>query len=610
VGAVEQAPGPGVKSLGARGEAALGVAMLALGVVPRALVAWLLPTQPISDFAEIIRLAQAILSGDRGELTIGWSFFNPGLPYTLALLFRLHGTTPAVTARWATAMATGTLGLLAFALLRGVVPLRARVAAGALLALWPGQVMTAGIVSQDNWVLLPTVALACLAVRGGARREAHPVAAACLLVAGVAVRQEMLLVLLPLAIAATALGERPARRALVAAAVAATGLLGIAAWRHAATGRFGLTSEHTGIAVLGSFVPGATRGAWTDPMPEFAALAPQLLEDPAAARRGAAALVWAEARRRPLFHAARIVANTAVLAVDGEVSVLYWATCEPCLPTNLRARAETVLSMRHALRLELLLVHSLFLVVTWLALRRRDLLGCLLAATVALKIGLHAVTVLQGRYLLAATAVELIAIVVLPAIWKLPWRRLVRPTLVGLAVVLGARLAGGRLLQAVENQDVFPRRTYTFPLIGLHGVPRLRCTLLSGALVAWDPSGAAFRLRHDAPLALERAQMECTRAPSPAVPAASQAPLGSSLLLTDALGSPWLGNAVRWRVAAGDTTLAENNFGDPGLVAGEAVPLPPSVLAGTLPLHVEMEVGIVEPEIHAGAAAVLRVALR
>ena len=234
------------------------------------------PTRPISDFRGLLDLALAVRDSSWTVPDHHWDLYSPGLPLILAALLRLFPGSPETVARIATATVCGLLPLLPFAIWRGALPLWVRSLAGGTLALWPGQVLFTSVVAQDNWVLLPTVALAALAARSLLERDAgHPLAAGLLYGLGVAIRQEMLVALLPLLLAAGGLGDGRGRRPrnlrirnlglLLLATVLP--LLAIATHRSLATGRFALTSGHGGLAMLGSYVPGASADYWTDPPP-------------------------------------------------------------------------------------------------------------------------------------------------------------------------------------------------------------------------------------------------------------------------------------------------------------------------------------------------------
>ena len=197
--------------------------LLILGLAPRLIFVTRFPTIPVSDFKALIEFGQHLY--DHGPVIWFWDYLNPGLALVLSGLFRIFpGADPWSVARLATAFACGLLPILPFLIWRGVLPFWVRLLAGASLALWPGQVFFSGVVAQDNWVLLPTVALAALAVRSLLSSEpARPVSAGLLFAAGVAMRQEMLIVLLPLVLTIAGV-TFPLKWRRVAAASLAIGL--------------------------------------------------------------------------------------------------------------------------------------------------------------------------------------------------------------------------------------------------------------------------------------------------------------------------------------------------------------------------------------------------
>jgi hypothetical protein len=139
--------------------------LLILGLAPRLAFVTRFPTIPVSDFHTLVSFG--LYLRDHGLTSNSWFWmFNPGVPLVLSGLFRIFPTIdPATVARLATAFACGLLPILPFLIWRGVLPLWLRLLAGASLALWPGQILFSGVVAQDNWVLLPSIALAALAVR-------------------------------------------------------------------------------------------------------------------------------------------------------------------------------------------------------------------------------------------------------------------------------------------------------------------------------------------------------------------------------------------------------------------------------------------------------------
>ena len=256
-----------------------------------------------------------------------------------------------------------------------MVSFRVRLLAGLALALWPGQVFFSGVVAQDNWVLPPTVALACVATRallaGGRGR---PVRAGLLYALAVAMRQEMLVALLPLLLAGAGLGSSEKRRwrnAAMCALAAALPLLLLATQRELATGRFALTSKHAGLAVLGSYVPGAPPTPGRTP-PLHRLRRPALLADHHRMRRAGRR---PRARRGPAaaaFHAARIATAVLSQVLDGEATNLYWSVLipgglpEPLLPRGpaLRRPAKPWLAIELAV-LQALFLAALILALAW-----------------------------------------------------------------------------------------------------------------------------------------------------------------------------------------------------------------------------------------------------
>ncbi len=399
---------------------------------------------------------------------------------------------------------------------RGVATLRVRFAAGLLLALWPGQIAFSGVVAQDNWVLLPSVALACLAVRVllSAETGGHPVAAGLLYAAAVAVRQEMLVVLLPLALAAA--WPRPrrglSRNAAVLLLAAGLPLLALAAQRRAATGRFALTTEHTGVTLLGAFVPGASAAGWIDPRPWVASVDPALLEDDARLRAGALRLALSEASRRPRFHLLRIGTETAAMAIKGERENLFWSLLGPgVLPAELQSRASWF--ARRAgplLTAELAIIQGLFAAAVVVGILRKNRAILVLAAAVALKVGIHAVVSPMARLLVPATAFELLAIPLaaaeLPALGR---RACLALMAVGFGLPAALLLAVPPLQARLRRADVDFPRTYRFSL-QIEGSPgRVDCAVDAGRLSELDSRHAVIETFSPDPAPGDRARAVC-----------------------------------------------------------------------------------------------------
>ena len=506
---------PGIEGLGS-------LALAAVGVGSRVAFVSLFPTQPFSDFQALVGFGLRLRDAGWTAPSWFWTQFNAGLPMILSILYRLTPAGGPAAARLLTAAATGLLGLFPFTMWRGIAGNRVRFAAGLLLALWPGQIAFSGVVAQDNWVLLPTVALACLAVRVllSAETGGHPVVAGLLYAAGVAVRQEMLVVLLPLALAAT--WPRPRRRLSRNAAfllfAAGLPLLALAEQRRAATGRFALTTEHTGVTLLGSFVPGASAAGWIDPRPWIASAEPALLEDEARVRAASTRLALSEASRRPRFHLFRIGTETAAMAIKGDREDLFWSLLGPgVLPAELQARASRF--ARRAgplLTAELAIVQGLFAAAVVVGILRKNRAILVLALAVVLKVGIHAVVSPMARLLVPATALELLVIPLaaaeLPALGR---RARLALMAVGFGLPAALLLAVPRLEIRLRRADVDFPRTYRFSL-QIEGSPgRVDCAVDAGRLSELDSRHAVIETFSPDPAPGDRARAMCTL---PAIP--------------------------------------------------------------------------------------------
>lgn len=495
---------------------AAGLALLTLtGLTCRLAFVAAFPTVPTSDFRSLVRFGLHLRDHGLTSFDWAWQFFSPGLPMVLAGLFGIApDADPDAVARLATAVACGLTPLLPFVIWRGVLPFWTRLLAGMLLAIWPGQAMFSGVVAQDNWVLPPTVALGALAVRALLSEKPWPVTAGLLYALGVAMRQEMLVALLPLLLAGAGVGDRTGRwrRLALAALAAGLPLLAFAAQRHAATGRFALSSQHGGLAILGSYIPGATADAWTDPYPFVASVEPALLRDRDALLVEAPRLAFQEALRRPAFHTARIVSTVVNFAVTGEGNSLYWSIgAAEVLPASLHERGAAFYArVGRPLAYELVVIQGLFLAAVIVAVRRRSAAILVLALAVLLKYALHAVTVSQGRYFLAATALEILAIAVaaheVRGNRRLAAGALAAGTLFAVVLFLTAQ----PLAALVRSRDVDGQRTYRFFLEPRGGGAKLECVMKRGRLVAlgWKWS-AILRPFHRDPAPGDVAAAEC-----------------------------------------------------------------------------------------------------
>jgi hypothetical protein len=492
---------------GHRRELLAATGLLALGVLPRILLAATLPTLAFSDFRALIEFGR--LMGEKGWAVESWHWiqFNPGLAMVLSVLFRVVPQDHETVARLATAAATGVLPLLPFFLWRPILSLRWRFLAGLLLALWPGQIFFSGVVAQENWALLPSVALGALAVRvvRSAGSGASPIAAGLLLAAAVALRQEMLIVLAPAALAAAGLLRRDRgfwRRAARLAAAAGLSLAALAWQRQAASGRFALTTEHGGLALLGSVAPGAADAGWVDPRAYIAAVEPDLLEDRTVARRAASRLAIEEWKRRPAFHAARSLSVSMRLAVESDADNLFWSVgSADALPEALRPRGQGLYArLFPLLRLELALVQGLFFASVLLAIpiRGRDPAILVLAACVLLKFALQSVASPLGRLMVPATALELLAVALgLAALAGSTSRG--RFTLLAIVVVVAGTLlvVEPRWGAFVVSRDEAPRPVARFPLEITGGGGHAQCVVEDGVVTSIEWRRAWLRPGND-----------------------------------------------------------------------------------------------------------------
>jgi hypothetical protein len=492
--------------------------LLFVGVGTRVGFALAYPTRPFFDFLQVVHFGT--LLRDQGLFARGWywSQFNPGLPVILAVLFRIFPGDPVAVARMATAVATGLCPILPFLLWRSVLGPRWRRLAGLLLAAWPGQIFFSGAVALDNWVLLPAVALACLAVRRllDPTERVYPFVGGVLYAAALAIRQEMALVLLPAALAAVAvprLTRKSLRNVAVLGVIAGLTFLAIGAQRSAATGHFKIGSEHGALGLFGTFVPGASIDGWSDARAYAAALDPSVVDgslfgsQPAMLR-----LTWSEARRRPAFHLLRIAAWVPRLALNADADNLVWSVGAPrAQPADRRDRAAKFRDRWDPiLRAELALTQGLFVATFVLGVRRRSLPILTLALSVVLKFLIHAIISPVGRLAVPAIALELLAIPLgLALLAPRPrFERLRFAALAGSTAIL--------LLAGTPALADFVMRHDSPVLPGIRGFAlqagqdcEVRCKLASGAITGLTPAWVRLQVRDEEAAAPEAARLPC-----------------------------------------------------------------------------------------------------
>lgn len=397
-----------------------GVLVLVAGILPRAIFAHYFPAQPVSDFRGITDFA-ILFSKNIFSDFYGWRSFSPGLPLMFSLLIRLFPeATPETIGLWSTVVFTGLIPLIPFLVWRGVFSLRVRTIAGLLLALLPAQILFSTVVAQDNWVIIPTVALCSLALRilkGG--EGGMPIWGAIIYFLAVSIRQEMLVALLPVAIAVMMGSRQDSRkRNLIFGILAVTVLLLLMVLHKGqSTGKYTLSSTHIGTSMLGSYAPGAGLG-WVDPSAFLAAHHPELIyqmsKDFSSTQDRMVDLAIGEFLDRPRFHTARIAAALIYDLFDGIGDIVYWSLTAPnVLPPENKQNPKTITSnLNYFSKVYSIIIHSAFMVCMVFYFRKKEIFFLTLPVMMAivLKIAVHAIIVITPRYFLVVIAMELLVI--------------------------------------------------------------------------------------------------------------------------------------------------------------------------------------------------------
>ena len=521
-----------------------------VGVGVRLFVVTRFPTIPFWDFANLVDFGRLLHDQGLGADGWFWSQVNPGLPIILSLLFRIPSDANAI-ARTATAVGTGWIGVLPFVIWKGVVPYRFRLFRGFLLALWPGQVLFAGVVAQDNWVLLPAIALACLGTRTLlADAPPRPALSGFLYVAATAMRQEMALVLLPLLVpAALRHARRVARARWSLAVVIAVGFLLLLAQRYVATGRLAWTTEHGPLALYGSFMPGASEAGWVDARAYAAALHPESAAYAFGDRKILIRMTLDEIRRRPGFQALRIAAWPPRLALTSDADNLGWSLALPQSQPPPRRLAAALLAQRwkEPLLWELALIQGLFCAALVDAIRARRIAILVLALAVALKYLVHVIISPVGRLVVPATAFELLGITLFVSGWPgMPARRRLMVAVLALAVAVAMKAGVPRLAEFIVRRDTRVLPGVERFSLRIEGGGSAECHLERGAVMGLGPKWAAFgTVTGDA----GEARVSCAVAP--------QDPGGGlRLILRDPTASYGTNARRRVRVSVGGEPLA------------------------------------------------------
>jgi hypothetical protein len=491
--------------------------IILLGVIPRLCFIILFPTQPISDFRGLVDFAIAIRDSVFARGTWYWEFLNAGLPTILSVILRAFPDSPETTARWATAILTGLVPVFPYTIWRGVLSMRARILAGLFLALWPGQIFFSGVVAQDNWVLIPTIALSSLAVRSLVARDGgHPFWSAVLFALGTFIRQEMLFVLIPVALASAGLGagdKRLKRHLFLWMAVALLLLLLIASQRAVATGRFALTTEHGGKSMLGAYVPGAGLNYWTDPSPYIASIDPLLLKDKKRLKEESYRLTLKEALRRPKFHLVRMVSGVLNNLGRPDPSNFYWSLSAPnVLPLEYKQRGDIfVKKMSPFLNTFILVIHTVFLASFFGGVLRRNWPILVISVTMLLKVFVHAVIVAQPRYFMPVIALECL-VIVLSVDYAINNKKIIQSILIllGAAIIIFlVTMVSLRARAYILTQDEDIQRVYRFSLTETMGKGSLTCVIDCGRLSDLTEQSAQLELLNTNPYPGETANAKC-----------------------------------------------------------------------------------------------------
>jgi hypothetical protein len=482
-------------------------------LAPRIAFAQAMPTLPYVDFLNLVNFAIALNEPGWEATKPYWQFFSIGLPYALSLVLRVAPGSPTDVARYATAVVTGLAALSPFVIWRGAFGLGTRMTSVLLLGLWPGHVFFSGVVAQDNWVLLPSVALGALAVRSMVRNEVWPVTSAVIFCAAGAIRQEMLVALLPLALAAAGAflpGVQRARRLVEWAMATIVCLLVLAGVRWMGSGRFSLATEHAGLTILGAATPGAGTADWSLPQSHFAAYAPELEDRYEEMKERSMPLAIRELAHRPVFHAVRMFAAGVNSVACAESTTLLQAVGVPeAVPPSHRARGQALIALvsRVLHRMPLIVLGLFFGVVLFGVGPRAPMV--VLAAAIILKIGLHAVVSAQPRFFIVVGALALVGLVfAVVERGRAPSApRITAAVVAGLVLAFVANRLGSQAETYVLAHE--EQLTYRFTVWDRIHPPRLKCTMSNGLLnIAVGGVPTIRTLRAD-PAPGEAAAAEC-----------------------------------------------------------------------------------------------------
>jgi len=497
------------------------IALFAVLVVSVAIHFWLPILHPaplVSDFLGVVSFASDM--ADKGPLAPGWywNLFSAGAPTLLSVPLALSSADDALVARFATAAVISVLPLVPMVMLRGVLPLWSRLLVAIIIMLLPSHIVFAGVVAQDNWVQLPALALACLAVRNAyGDGHGYPMWSAFLWCVALYIRQEMLVALLPLAVlAAWPLQARVNARAITSfAAVALVLMLGIAGQRQAASGDFSLASRHGSTSLLGSYVPGAGFG-WIPYDSYIQQHAPELVGDAEGIRRQAAHLALEEIRERPFFHLVRRLGAVADTLMTRDGSLQYWAFIAD--PGSGRSASEAASAQRlgasftNPVLYATILLHALFLGAAYVGLRTRDKALIVITLAILLKVGIHFVVAVQARFFLVVFVLEALAIGLAVMRLRHAGQLAKGASIVALGggMLLVLLMPGlGRLGAWVAAQDALWQEGTARQYRAHFGKVSAACQLSGGRLLPSTTPGITFAVAHPDPEPGESADLLC-----------------------------------------------------------------------------------------------------
>jgi len=496
----------------------LGALVLVAGLMLRIWLTTQYPTLPVSDFKRVVDFAADIAHQGPFVDVWHWSLLNAGASTFLAVFMALLPGDTETIARTTTMLAMAAVPLLPFVMLRGVLPDSARILATGLIALHPALILFSGVTAQDNWVTLPALALGCLAVRNCVRMGAgSPAWAAILWGLSLYVRQEMLLVMLPLAIAAAVPMDRTwfrSKAMLVFVACAVMMIVAVGGQRYFATGKFRVTSEHGGTSLLGSYIPGAGFG-WIPFESYVASVDPKLADDPDRMAREGTRMAVAEIMKRPMFHFVRRAEALAYSATGGDGTLTYWSLQGDAQEPE-RATEAGALAGRLApwIQGSMTLMQVLFIGALLLGITRRNPALLVLGMTIGIKLSLHFVYPSQARFFLVILALQAIMV---GTAFPLLHGRLRRATAAGAAVLVTIGFVMGPAKALPEREAELARIYPAVPTTRamLRGkFATTRCRLTEGRMLDTSASSVTIVVSHPDPSPGERATVTCHSSPT------------------------------------------------------------------------------------------------